>query len=93
MSIRFIRDKHHSCYTFIKLRIFVQLWRRDFNPAYYGTEVPAPIFQSSFAASGDMEPEEPMSREALKTFIKELRSRLPIDIIENVPREGYRLRE
>ncbi len=37
--------------------------------------------------------DKPMSRGALKTFIKELRSRLPVDIIENVPREGYRLRE
>ena len=37
--------------------------------------------------------DKPMSRGALKTFIKEFRARLPIDIIENIPREGYRLRE
>jgi DNA-binding response OmpR family regulator len=33
-----------------------------------------------------------MSMSALKTFIKELRQRLPIDLIENVPQEGYRLK-
>jgi len=32
-----------------------------------------------------------MSMGALKTFVKELRARLPIDIIENIPLEGYRL--
>ncbi len=33
-----------------------------------------------------------MSMGALKTFIKELRFRLPVDIIENVQQEGYRLK-
>jgi len=33
-----------------------------------------------------------MSMSALKTFIKELRQRLPIDLIENIPQEGYRLK-
>ncbi len=32
-----------------------------------------------------------MSMSALKTFIKELRQRLPIDLIVNVPQEGYKL--
>ena len=32
-----------------------------------------------------------MSMSALKTFIKELRQRLPIDLIINVPQEGYKL--
>ena len=32
-----------------------------------------------------------MSMSALKTFIKELRQRLPIDLIANVPQEGYKL--
>jgi len=33
-----------------------------------------------------------MSMSALKTFIKELRQRLPIDLILNVPQEGYKLK-
>ncbi|XPV67425.1 MAG: response regulator transcription factor [Halarcobacter sp.] len=33
-----------------------------------------------------------MSMSALKTFIKELRQRLPIDLISNVPQEGYKLK-
>jgi len=33
-----------------------------------------------------------MSMSALKTFIKELRQRLPIDLIINVPQEGYKLK-
>jgi DNA-binding response OmpR family regulator len=33
-----------------------------------------------------------MSMSALKTFIKELRQRLPIDLLENIPQEGYRLK-
>ena len=33
-----------------------------------------------------------MSMSALKTFIKVLRQRLPIDLIINVPQEGYRLK-
>lgn len=32
-----------------------------------------------------------MSENALKTFIKELRQKLPIDIIENIKQEGYML--
>ncbi len=32
-----------------------------------------------------------MSQNALKTFVKELRKKLPINIIENVKQEGYRL--
>ena len=32
-----------------------------------------------------------MSMEALKTFIKELRKKVPIDFLENIPQEGYRL--
>ncbi len=32
-----------------------------------------------------------MSQDALKTFIKELRKKLPVNIIENVKQEGYRL--
>jgi DNA-binding response OmpR family regulator len=32
-----------------------------------------------------------MSMSALKTFIKELRQRLPVDFIVNVPQEGYKL--
>lgn len=32
-----------------------------------------------------------MTMSALKTFIKELRQRLPIDLIANVPLEGYKL--
>lgn len=32
-----------------------------------------------------------MSMSALKTFIKELRQKLPIDFIVNVPQEGYKL--
>ncbi len=34
-----------------------------------------------------------MSKGALKTFVKELRSKLPADIIENIPLEGYRLKK
>ena len=34
-----------------------------------------------------------MSMGALKTFVKELRNRLPEDVIENVPLEGYRIKE
>ncbi len=33
-----------------------------------------------------------MSMGALKTFVKELRASLPVDIVENVPLEGYRLK-
>ena len=33
-----------------------------------------------------------MSMEALKTFIKELRKKVAIDFLENVPQEGYRLK-
>ena len=33
-----------------------------------------------------------MSMSALKTFIKELRQRLPIELIENIPQEGYKLK-
>lgn len=33
-----------------------------------------------------------MSASALKTFIKELRKKLPVDIIVNVPQEGYTLK-
>ncbi len=32
-----------------------------------------------------------MSQDALKTFVKELRKKLPVNIIENVKQEGYRL--
>ena len=32
-----------------------------------------------------------MSQDALKTFVKELRKKLPIDIIENVKQEGYKI--
>lgn len=32
-----------------------------------------------------------MSMEALKTFIKELRKKVPVDFLENIPQEGYRL--
>jgi len=32
-----------------------------------------------------------MSQDALKTFIKELRKKLPVNIIENIKQEGYRL--
>jgi DNA-binding response OmpR family regulator len=34
-----------------------------------------------------------MSMSALKTFIKELRHRLPLDIILNIQQEGYKLIE
>jgi len=37
--------------------------------------------------------EKYMSATALKTFIKELRKKLPLDIIVNVPQEGYKLLE
>jgi len=37
--------------------------------------------------------EKYMSTTALKTFIKELRKKLPMDIIVNVPQEGYKLLE
>lgn len=33
-----------------------------------------------------------MSMPALKTFIKELRQRLPLDLIVNIPQEGYKLK-
>lgn len=33
-----------------------------------------------------------MSMSALKTFIKELRKRLPLDLIVNIPQEGYKLK-
>ncbi|MGB5920310.1 response regulator transcription factor [Arcobacter sp.] len=33
-----------------------------------------------------------MSMSALKTFIKELRQRLPIELLENIPQEGYKLK-
>lgn len=33
-----------------------------------------------------------MSMSALKTFIKELRQKLPIDLIQNVPQTGYKLK-
>ncbi len=36
--------------------------------------------------------EKDMSMSALKTFIKELRQRLPLDLIENMPQEGYKLK-
>ena len=36
--------------------------------------------------------EKVMSPSALKTFIKELRQRLPIDLIINIPQEGYKLK-
>ncbi len=36
-------------------------------------------------------PDRPMSPGALKTFIKELRAKLPPGTIENIPLEGYRL--
>ena len=36
--------------------------------------------------------ERSMSMGALKTFVKELRASLPMDIVENVPLEGYRLK-
>ncbi len=32
-----------------------------------------------------------MSRDALKTFVKELRKKLPINIIENIKQEGYKI--
>jgi len=34
-----------------------------------------------------------MTSNALKTFIKELRKKLPVDIIENIIQEGYRLKK
>lgn len=34
-----------------------------------------------------------MSQDALKTFIKELRKKLPVPIVENVIQEGYKLAE
>ena len=34
-----------------------------------------------------------MSPSALKTFIKELRQRLPIELIINIPQEGYKLKD
>ncbi len=37
--------------------------------------------------------EKYMSTTALKTFIKELRKKLPMDIIVNIPQEGYKLLE
>lgn len=33
-----------------------------------------------------------MSMSALKTFIKDLRKKLPLDLIENIPQSGYRLK-
>lgn len=33
-----------------------------------------------------------MSMSALKTFIKELRQKLPIDLIINIPQEGYKIK-
>ncbi len=33
-----------------------------------------------------------MSIAALKTFIKEFRQRIPLEILENIPQEGYRLK-
>lgn len=33
-----------------------------------------------------------MSVWALKTFIKEFRQRIPLDIIENIPQEGYKIK-
>ena len=32
-----------------------------------------------------------MSMSALKTFIKELRKKLPIELIQNIPQTGYKL--
>ena len=34
-----------------------------------------------------------MSTSALKTFIKELRQRLPIELIINIPQEGYKIKD
>ncbi len=34
-----------------------------------------------------------MSASALKTFIKELRKKIPLDIIVNIPQSGYKLKE
>ena len=34
-----------------------------------------------------------MTQDALKTFIKELRKKLPVNIIENIIQEGYKLAE
>lgn len=36
--------------------------------------------------------EKIMSMEALKTFVKELRKKVAVDFLENVPQEGYRLK-
>ena len=32
-----------------------------------------------------------MSMEALKTFVKDLRKKVAVEFLENVPQEGYRL--
>ncbi len=32
-----------------------------------------------------------MTTHALKSFIKELRAKLPVNVIKNVPQEGYTL--
>ena len=34
-----------------------------------------------------------MTIHALKSFIKELRSKLPLNVIKNVPQEGYTLKQ
>ena len=34
-----------------------------------------------------------MTTHALKSFIKELRNKLPINVIKNVPQEGYTLQK
>jgi len=37
--------------------------------------------------------EKPMTAGALKTFIKEIRDKIPIDIIQNISKEGYKLKK
>lgn len=34
-----------------------------------------------------------MTSHALKSFIKELRNKMPINVIKNVPQEGYTLQK
>ncbi len=45
----------------------------------------------------DMEEElwasKEMTSHALKSFIKELRAKIPVNIIKNIPQEGYVLKE
>jgi len=62
-------------------KLFLQLLHSNGNKVTTYAEIEAHLWG-----------ERTMSMGALKTFVKELRASLPVDIVENVPLEGYRLK-